>query len=157
MCVQELEGKNDWGQSAMKRSVFVGFAVLLSTAAWAGEVSVTAPLNHSTLTGAVKFVATAVTGCPSGVASMGIYTAPFQLAYVANGSSLNTSLVLSPGTHNTVVQDWDHCGGFAKTPITINGVAGNEVTGTTAADTPRLRSQFMWWPVRAARLPSRRL
>jgi hypothetical protein len=124
-------GKNDWGESAMKKFVLVGFAVLLSSVARAGEVSVTAPLNNSTVTGAVKFVATALTSCPSGVASMGIYTAPFQLAYVANASSLNTSLALSPGTYNTVVQEWDHCGGYAKTPITINVIAGNVVTVTS--------------------------
>jgi hypothetical protein len=50
---------------------------------------------------------------------MGIYTAPYQLAYTVNGASLNTNLTLSPGTYNTTVQSWDNCGGGASTPITI--------------------------------------
>src|SRR4029077_2755005 len=55
------------------------------------------------------------------------YTAPSQLAYVVNGSSLHTSLSLSPGRYNTVVQEWDKCGGSATTPITIT-VSGNGKT-----------------------------
>jgi phospholipase C len=50
---------------------------------------------------------------------MGIYTASGVLAYKVSGASLNTTLSLSPGTYNTVVQEWDNCGGAAKTPIKI--------------------------------------
>jgi hypothetical protein len=50
---------------------------------------------------------------------MGIYTAPYQLAYSVNGASLNTSLNLSPGTYNAVVQEWDRCGGAATAPVRI--------------------------------------
>jgi hypothetical protein len=50
---------------------------------------------------------------------MGIYTAPGVLAYVSNGSTLNTNLNLSPGTYDTVVEDWDYCGGAGTTPIKI--------------------------------------
>src|SRR5437016_14541870 len=50
---------------------------------------------------------------------MGIYTAPNVLAYTVNGSSLNTLLNLSPGTYQTVVQEWDNCGGVDKTNVTI--------------------------------------
>jgi hypothetical protein len=82
-------------------------------------VFVTAPANNSTVGSPTNFVATATTSCSLGVASMGIYTAPYQLAYVVNGASLNTNLSLSPGTYNTVVQEWDKCGGAATTPITI--------------------------------------
>jgi hypothetical protein len=82
-------------------------------------VYVTSPANHSTVGSPAKFAATATTTCPLGVASMGIYTAPNQLAYVTNGASLNTSLTLSAGTYNTTVEEWDKCGGAATTPITI--------------------------------------
>jgi uncharacterized protein YcnI len=90
-------------------------------------VHVTSPANNSTVSSPVNYVATATTNCPQGVSSIGIYTAPNQLAYVVNGSSLNTSLSLSPGTYNTVVQEWDKCGGAATTPITIT-VSGNGKT-----------------------------
>lgn len=82
-------------------------------------VYVTSPANNSSVGSPANFVATATTSCSLGVAAMGIYTAPYQLAYTVNGASLNTSLNLSPGTYNTVVQEWDRCGGAATTPITI--------------------------------------
>jgi len=82
-------------------------------------VFVTAPANNSTVSSPATFSATATTSCSKGVASMGIYTAPGVLAYVVNGSSLNTNLSLSAGTYNTVVQEWDNCGGAATTPISI--------------------------------------
>jgi major membrane immunogen (membrane-anchored lipoprotein) len=94
-------------------------------AAFAG-VTVTSPANGSTVTGSVSYVASATTStCSKGVASMGIYTAPGVLAYVENGSSLNTSLTLAAGTYNTTVEEWDYCGGAATTPITITVSAGS--------------------------------
>jgi hypothetical protein len=82
-------------------------------------VFVTAPGNNSTVGSPVNFSATATTSCSLGVASMGVYTGPSQLAYVVNGASLNTNLTLSPGTYNTTVQEWDKCGGASTTPIAI--------------------------------------
>lgn len=82
-------------------------------------VFVTSPTNNSQVGSSVNFVATATSSCSLGVASMGIYTAPYQLAYVVNGASLNTTLTLSPGTYNTVVEEWDKCGGAKTTPVTI--------------------------------------
>lgn len=87
-------------------------------------VQVSSPANNSTVPDPVSFTATASSSCAKGVASMGIYTAPGQLAYVANGSILKTSLPLNPGTYNTVVQAWDNCGGAEKTPITITVSGG---------------------------------
>ena len=55
---------------------------------------------------------------------MGIYTAPSVLAYKVSGATLNTYLTLSNGTYNTVVQEWDKCGGAAKTPVTITVSGG---------------------------------
>jgi len=67
---------------------------------------------------------TATTSCSLGVASMGIYTAPNQLAYVVNGASLNTSLALSAGTYHATVEEWDRCGGAATAPLTITVASG---------------------------------
>ena len=89
----------------------------------ASEVQVTAPANNASVGSQVQFVATASSSCAKGVAAMGIYTSPGILAYAGQGASLNTVLKLSPGTYNTVVQEWDNCGGYAKTPVTIS-VAG---------------------------------
>jgi major membrane immunogen (membrane-anchored lipoprotein) len=89
-------------------------------------VFVTSPANNSTVSSSVNFAATSTSSCSLGVASMGIYTAPGQLAYVVNGASLNTTLTLSAGTYNTTVEEWDKCGGAATAPVTIKvGSSGN--------------------------------
>ena len=87
-------------------------------------VFVTSPSNNSQVGSSVNFVATATSSCSLGVSAMGIYTAPYKLAYVANGASLNTTLTLSPGTYNTVVEEWDKCGGASTAPITITVTSG---------------------------------
>jgi major membrane immunogen (membrane-anchored lipoprotein) len=83
------------------------------------QVSVTAPANNSQVATTVQFVAKATTSCAKGVSAMGIYTAPNVLAYVIAGSALNTELTLNPGTYQTVVQEWDNCGGVSKANVTI--------------------------------------
>jgi len=102
-----------------KSALFLCILVLLIPAAWAG-VNVSSPSSGSTVQSPVHFSATAGgTSCSSGVASMGIYTAPGVLAYVVNGTKLSTDLSLGPGTYNATIQQWDKCGGASKTPITI--------------------------------------
>jgi hypothetical protein len=82
-------------------------------------VHVSSPANNSSVGSPVNFVATATTSCSKGIASMGIYTAPYQLAYVVGGASLNKSLPLGPGTYHATVQEWDNCGGASSTPVTV--------------------------------------
>lgn len=81
-------------------------------------VHITAPGNGQA-TSPVNFAATSTTSCSKGIGSMGIYTAPGQLAYVSNGSTLNTNLSLGAGTYNAVVEEWDKCGGATTAPVTI--------------------------------------
>jgi len=95
----------------------------LATSAFAG-VTVTAPGNGSTVSSPAQYIASATTSCSKGVSAMGIYTAPYVLAYSVNGASLNTSLSLAPGTYNTTVEEWDNCGGASSTPVTIT-ISGN--------------------------------
>src|SRR5258708_4766013 len=111
-----------------KRLLPVVCILAIAVPAAFASVSVSAPGNGATVQSPVHFVASASTSCSQGVASMGIYTAPNQLAYVSNGASLNTNLTLGPGTYNTVVQEWDYCGGSSTTPITITvGSGGSQV------------------------------
>lgn len=105
-------------------SVIVCLSAIFVPAAFAG-VTVTAPANGATVSGPVHFAASATTSsCSKGVGSMGIYTAPGVLVYVVNGTSLNTTLNLSPAKYDTVVEEWDNCGGALTTPITITVAAG---------------------------------
>jgi len=97
-------------------------------------VNVSTPSEGGTVGSPVNYVASATTSCSKGVASMGIYVNNV-LTYVGNGSSLNTNLSLGSGNYHTVVEEWDHCGGAAYTPIDISvsgggggGGGGNEFT-----------------------------
>jgi len=64
------------------------------------------------------FVASATTTCASGVAAMGLYIDD-KLVEVENGNALNYQATLNPGAHRTIVQSWDNCGGYAKTPVDL--------------------------------------
>jgi hypothetical protein len=97
------------------------------------NVSVTSPSNGAQLGSPVPYAATSTTStCSKGVASMGVYVNG-QLVYVVNGSTLSTSLPLNPGKYNTVVEEWDYCGGATFTPvaITVQGQTGVWVASPT--------------------------
>jgi hypothetical protein len=100
--------------------------VLVSCCAPAfATVIVSSPSNGATVGASVQYSAAANTTCSSGVASMGVYV-DNNLLYVANGINLNTTLTLTAGTHNTVVEEWDYCGGatFTSMQITVTGQSG---------------------------------
>ena len=101
----------------------------------ASEVQVSAPLNNAKVGTQVQFVATAHSSCPQGVSAMGIYTSPGVLSYKVRGAGLNTVLTLNPGNYNTVVQEWDNCGGSASTPVSI-AVAGVKSGGSVHVSAP---------------------
>jgi hypothetical protein len=86
--------------------------------AFAG-VNITSPGNGATVSSPVHFVATANSTCSKGVAAMGIYTAPYVLAYKVGGSSLNTSVAMSSGTNYPVVQEWDNCGSSSRVQLKV--------------------------------------
>jgi hypothetical protein len=108
----------------MRLYALTTYVVVAATSAFAG-VTVTAPTNNSTVASSVQYVAHATTSCSKGIGSMGIYTAPGQLAYVVNGASLNHSIQLSPGTYNTVVQAWNRCGSSEWATVTIKVGSGS--------------------------------
>ena len=120
--------------------MYVCLFATLATSAFAG-ITVTSPSNGAQVTSPVHYVATAQSpDCSKGVAAMGIYTAPYVLAYSVNGSKLDTYLTLSAGTYNTVVQEWDNCGWSASVPITITVGSGGGGGGTFS----NLQSSS-WW------------
>jgi hypothetical protein len=113
----------------------LSIAALLACPCFAG-VSVSAPANNSNVAQSVQFVATASTSCGKGVAAMGIYTAPNALVFKSNGASLNTELTLNAGTYNTVVEEWDNCGGASTAAVNITvGSGGGGVGGGSGAKT----------------------
>ena len=94
--------------------------LLLSIAAPAfATVVVSSPANGGTVGTSANYVATATTAtCSRGVASMGVYV-DGVLGNVVNGNQMNTTVSLALGSHNTVVQEWDYCGGSTYTPISV--------------------------------------
>jgi hypothetical protein len=106
-------------------ALILSFSLLFSGLSAFGGVSVSSPANGATVSNPAHFVATATTSCAKGVASMGIYPAPYSLAYVGAGAKLDTNLTLNPGSYKAIVQEWDNCGGSATTPVTINVVGSN--------------------------------
>ena len=87
------------------------------------SVLVSSPVNGSTVTLPVHYTASAnTTTCSRGVGSMGVYV-DNVLIYVEDGMKLNASLAVSPGKHQTVVEEWDRCGkaSYTKLSITVSG------------------------------------
>ncbi len=125
LLVQAWGRPNSGDELAFLASAAVSVSVTVNTG-----VTVSSPITGGTYTSPVHFAGSATTGtCAAGIASMGIYTAPGQLAYVQNGAALDTHLPLSPGTYNTVVQAWDNCGSALKTPVTITVSSGGGSNG----------------------------
>jgi hypothetical protein len=95
------------------------YATLAIEVTGVSGVFVTSPANNSSVSSPASYVATAATSsCSKGIASMGIYVNN-KLVTVQNGASLNAQVTLSPGPQNTVVQEWDHCGGSSYVPINV--------------------------------------
>ncbi len=111
-------------------------ALLLCALPAFASVTVTSPKSGSTVSSPVSYVATAATTCSKGVSSMGVYVNN-KLIQTEKGPALNLSIALSPGTYsNTVVEEWDLCGGasYTKVPVTVSGTSQNAgVTVTTPA------------------------
>jgi hypothetical protein len=113
--------------------------ITITVAGPTAQVQVSAPKDNSTVAQQVQYVANATTACPQGVSAMGVYTSPGALTYQTKGASLNTLLTLNPGTYNTVVQEWDNCGGSASTPVTIQ-VGGSADAGQVSVSAPKANS-----------------
>ena len=117
---------------------FALLLVLSSGTLALASVSVSEPANGSTVSTTVQYVASASSSCSKGISAMGIYTAPGLLAYSAPGDKLNTTLTLNPGVYNTVVEEWDNCGGASTTPITITvGSGGSGGSGHVTVTAPQ--------------------
>ena len=105
---------------------------IFSVPAFAG-VTVSSPASGATVGSPVHFVATGSSpACAKGVAAVGVYTAPYQLAYKVNGSKLDTYLNMSSGSYNVVVQEWDNCGWSATAKVALT--VGSSTTGKTFAN-----------------------
>jgi hypothetical protein len=117
----------EWDNCGGATNIAVPITVENKTGVW-----VTSPANNSTVSWLANYVATATTSCPQGVAAMGIYVNN-RLEYMVSGAKLNTQMNLGPGAEQTVVQEWDNCGGSSAAPVnlTVTG-SGNTFTNLQA-------------------------
>ncbi len=100
------------------------YKTLEITVAGQTGVWVTSPANNSDVASPVNYVASATTTtCSKGVASTGIYV-DGTLTYVVPGAIVNTDLSLSKGSHKTVVEEWDKCGGAAYSTVAVTVTSG---------------------------------
>ena len=116
----------------MKMYRYVVSALIGIAAPALATVTVSSPVNNSTVSSPVNFVASASTACASGVAAMGIYVNN-SLVYHVSASSLNTSLAMSPGLDYAVVQEWDNCGGATSTGVTFTVPGGSSQNGVVVS------------------------
>lgn len=103
--------------------------------------------GSSTVTSPIHFVATGTSpACSKGVGGMGIYTAPYKLAYSVQGAKLDTSIALNAGTYNVAVTEWDNCGWSSKALLTLTVGSGVPKTTPAPAGTTfsNLQSQQGW-------------
>ncbi|HEY1939244.1 MAG TPA: hypothetical protein VGJ33_15025 [Candidatus Angelobacter sp.] len=98
--------------------------LLLAGSSFAG-VTVQSPSNTS-VTSPVHFVATASSTHP--ITAIRIYVDGSSV-YLTNSTSLNTSVAIAPGQHNTVVQAWDSSGAIFKSAMLLT-------VGSSASPTP---------------------
>lgn len=128
----------------MRKFLFISVLVTWATFAFAsGTVMLTSPKPNDSYGSPVQFIATATTSCSKGISAMGIYTAPYQLAYTVSGATLDHSLTLAPGTYNTVVEEWDNCGGAATAPVTIT-VTSSSTPSSSAKAFTELQAKAGW-------------
>ena len=85
---------------------FISYSLLtlfaVAPSAWA-TVTVSSPSNGQTVGTTASYIATSTTTCSRGVASMGVYV-DNQLVKVVDANTLSTSISLTAGNHQTVVQ-----------------------------------------------------
>jgi polyvinyl alcohol dehydrogenase (cytochrome) len=95
-------------------------------------VNVSTPYQNMASNSPVRFTASMSTTCSTGVQYMRIYTSNSDSPFLTHTSSFNTTVSLSPGIYNTVVQSKDNCGRVAKTYVTINVVNCPPPSGASA-------------------------
>lgn len=103
----------------------IGIFVCLGTA-WASTptVAVSSPVNNTTVGSSVHFAASASSSqCTKGIAAIRIYIAPHISPFTTDSAHLDTTITLSPGNYNTIIQAWDNCGGIARTPVNFTVAA----------------------------------
>ncbi len=122
-------------------AVVVSAPQIQAAARATGTVTVSSPTGQL-FPSSIHYVATAKTTCAKGISAMGIYTAPYRLAYVVKGAKLDTTLRLPPGKYDTVVQEWDNCNSAAKKHVPVTVQAATTTLALQTANNTSAASGF---------------
>lgn len=110
----------------------------LASAAFAG-ISVSSPTSGATVGSPVHVTATASSSNP--ITAMAVYL-DNNMAYSVNGSSVNTYVSASAGSHSLVIQSWDSYGNVQKQPVTINVATSSGVSVSSPSAGATVGSPF---------------
>lgn len=124
--------------------------LVLAISSFAG-VTISSPAPGSTSASPVHFVASASSSAP--ITAMRIYVDNVSV-FLTSSNSFDTSVPLSTGSHNIVVQAWDSSGAILKAPETINvSVASGAVAVSSPANNATVSSPFQVVASASAPLP----
>jgi phospholipase C len=115
----------------MDTARFLLAMLLVSASPALATVTISSPANNSSVSSPVDYQATASSACSTGIAAMGVYVNN-KLVVTQNGASLSASVPLNSGYYNTVVQEWDNCGGSTTALANITVGGGGQPSTTTA-------------------------
>lgn len=128
-----------WNSSGQVFKTSMSVSVSGATTSGAG-VSVSSPVDGSTVGSPVQFVASATPASGRVITAMRVY-ADSQSVFAANANSLNTSLSLANGGHFIAIQAWDNTGAVYKKTLTIT-VGSNPNPTPTPSPTPAPNSPY---------------
>lgn len=92
-------------------------------------VNVKTPTQNMASNSPVRFSAAASTPCSGGIASTQIFTGGTTPVFSTTSATFSTSIALSPGVYNVIVQTADICGGTGDAYVTVNVVNCPPPTG----------------------------
>jgi hypothetical protein len=98
-----------------------------------GGVTISSPTNGTAVSSPVQFVASAQANSGNTITAMRIYVDNVS-AYSTYSATLNTSLSLTSGAHQVIVQAWDNTGAVYKSAetITVSAPVGTLAISPTA-------------------------
>jgi PKD repeat protein len=105
----------------------------------AGKATVISPAPGATVTSPVHFVASATADTGNTITAIRIYL-DYASVYTNSAASLGTTLPITPGTHNVVVQAWDNTGKVYKSTLSITVSAPTGVSITSPVNGATVKS-----------------
>ena len=114
----------------MKTALRVAFTLFAFATFASASITISSPTAGSTASSPVHVVASATSS--SSISTMQVYV-DNVLKYSVKASKIDTSIAMSAGSHNVVVQSWDSAGAIQKQAVSIkvSTTTSGQDSGTT--------------------------